>query len=913
MQKRYHTSVKVLRSFFSIIAVLVGLISTAMATTFNVTSSPYNATGNGVTNDYPAINAAIQAAIAAGPGNTVYLPSGTYYVASPFNFGNATNLTINGAGSSTELLSSGGSDIFDIWSCSGTTVSNLNIDEKTPDLTQGVITAINSSAKTVTVTINSGYLPPTNALFTTSSSFSPQLYIYTDPNRDTPDWNEQVNIVSATTGSGGTYVLTTGWSPPSTEIGKRFCIVGDNPNYWTFDITALNGFTVSNVNCYSAAMIYINGATGTLNFTNDYWGPPPGSGRLGFYGGMQGSFRAALNMTGCTDIMTNDDSMNALTPISHCLAQINANTIQVPNGDLLPGDQVAIFDYSNPAGPYVRNVCTIASTAVVNSGADINLTMTANVTLLHPGNDTSSNLTTQQTDGLDRMVSLSGGPITLTSCSFNSYFARPLLLKSAQSITISNCTMYGGSQDGEEDGMETYWSEGPECNNLTVQNSTFYDNDGPNIDIDIFGTALNPVSENQTNINITGNTFKTGGQHDTWNWLAPAGVGIRVDNVTNGTIKNNTFVGVSNANCIVQTDNNVQVTGNVFLNPHQQNLIANGTQGTIDSGATLFVDNAQNVAIANNYVVNNGPYATNLITQTSTNTNVTGANLGVMTVGSTVYQAENATLYGCSVVSESTASGGLAVGGINNSSDYVKFTVNVPLPGVYPVVVFYDNGSTGSSRPPDATQTVLVNGTNPQTITFPNTGGWNTYSSTNCQTIFVTLAAGNNTIQFNGATNYTELDYIQVINATTDLALNVTGSGYPTPSASYTSPYGDSVWQAVDGVYSYSATPHNRWTCYGSGNGSDWLEVNFGSPQTFNKVVLDIYADGSGVFANPYNIQYSTNGTTWTNCASQSKSPSTPTAGQGNIDTFTQVTAQYVRVVFTNTTQYSGVTEMEVY
>jgi len=59
-------------------AACISIISTAaLSLDVNVRNAPYNATGNGTTNDRPAIQAAINAVIAAG-GGTVTLPAGTY-------------------------------------------------------------------------------------------------------------------------------------------------------------------------------------------------------------------------------------------------------------------------------------------------------------------------------------------------------------------------------------------------------------------------------------------------------------------------------------------------------------------------------------------------------------------------------------------------------------------------------------------------------------------------------------------------------------------------------------------------------------------------------------------------------------------------------------------------------------------
>ena len=68
-----------LRSSSSPLASLAG--QRALSAVFDVRGAPYHAVGDGVANDAPAIQAAIEDAAAAG-GGTVYLPAGTYRLAS---------------------------------------------------------------------------------------------------------------------------------------------------------------------------------------------------------------------------------------------------------------------------------------------------------------------------------------------------------------------------------------------------------------------------------------------------------------------------------------------------------------------------------------------------------------------------------------------------------------------------------------------------------------------------------------------------------------------------------------------------------------------------------------------------------------------------------------------------------------
>ena len=149
--------------------------------------------------------------------------------------------------------------------------------------------------------------------------------------------------------------------------------------------------------------------------------------------------------------------------------------------------------------------------------------------------------------------------------------------------------------------------------------------------------------------------------------------------------------------------------------------------------------------------------------------------------------------------------------------------------------------------------------------------------------------------------------------AATNLALNTSGIGYPQVSASYTFSY-DNVWEVVNGVINYAATPDDRWTSYESPNATDWLAIDFGTDKTISQANLYIYSDGGGVKAPAsYNVQY-WNGTDWMDAASQSNSPAAPTGGALNTVTFTSVNTQKVRVVFTHMSgAKTGVTELELY
>ena len=146
--------------------------------TFNVMN--YGAAGNGTADDTVAVQNTINAAIAAGSGNTVYLPAGTYLIAggpqqnTQITITGSTNLTFEGAGTEARMLRYTRADLgrcFAVYGNTNVTIQDFSADvQKLPatgqyDLgeTQGTITAVSrtpgSSTVTLTVQVEQGYPP----------------------------------------------------------------------------------------------------------------------------------------------------------------------------------------------------------------------------------------------------------------------------------------------------------------------------------------------------------------------------------------------------------------------------------------------------------------------------------------------------------------------------------------------------------------------------------------------------------------------------------------------------------------------------------------------------------------------------------------------------------------------------------
>ena len=911
-------------------AVTIFIAHAGMAAIFNVRNAPYNAYGDGVHDDTQPINEAIQAAIAAGPGSEVYIPTGTYFLDSNYTIGivNANGLTIYGD-PTTELVNGGTNDFFNMQTSQNVTIDMLKFDTQPFRFTQGTVNSINAANSTISVTMDSGYQAPNLSFF----SGCP-IDFWTDPTCLAYDRSIYNTFLGATQVSGNNWTISLGnGAIPTDIVGCKFAIWNDDVGGWPFNlgnnIGTINITDVTYSGGGAGGTIGMWGNNGPINLTRVTVGIPPGSNRMasaaaGFT--CQGN-HGTITFNDCSVSRIQDDMFDCGADLSHILAQTAGNQITVANPggtveNYYVGDTVQLW-YWTYQDEQVNTTATVTAVSRDGSGNWL-LTLNKNVTIHKTGpfpTGSGDLNAAQEQDGIDRCVNVNAAaPIVVENCSLQDS-GRIFDLKCPNSVIENN--LFYDTPWCIFSAAETYWHGGPAPFGVTVANNTFRDVDVSPIEFEV-RYSLGPGSD--TNNVVENNTFTDCGSHSplfdgvTGPQCDIRGGGIRLCNSANDTISNNAFIGNWGPSIVVQTSNPIQVSNNVILNSHPNtwsdfnNYVSDGVN--VDMGADVWLDQSSNLSLFKNCAANDGPYETHIAEATSTSSAIIGLSGGVATATVQSYEAEDATVNDAQVRTGGNASGNEYVGNINNSDSYVEFNVTVPQAGVYPVAVYYDNASTDAyGFPAFATHQIVVNGEtgSPVTIYYAPTNGWANFSPNYAASAFVTLNAGENTVQFNHATNYAELDKIELIIPNTDLALNPVGSGYPTPTASYT--FGlDSVWQAIDGIVSYSASsPHNRWTDYSSGDGTDWYQLNFGAPVTVSEVVLDLYDDGGGVRANPYNIQYSTNGTTWTNCVNQVYSPAAPAPNQANYATFAPVTAQYIRVVFTNAVSYSGMTEMQVF
>ncbi|BDI33147.1 hypothetical protein CCAX7_51980 [Capsulimonas corticalis] len=146
-----------------------------------------------------------------------------------------------------------------------------------------------------------------------------------------------------------------------------------------------------------------------------------------------------------------------------------------------------------------------------------------------------------------------------------------------------------------------------------------------------------------------------------------------------------------------------------------------------------------------------------------------------------------------------------------------------------------------------------------------------------------------------------------------NLAVNLTRSGFPAPSASLNSAPAD-LYPAVDGRVWFYPELRNYWTNLGSRSQSDWFSLDLGSVKTVQSARLYFYGDGAK-FKAPASaaIQYWT-GNKWADAPGGKTSALKPVENGETVIRFAPVQTSRLRVLFANPESAAvALVEMKVY
>lgn len=639
----------------AIIAFIVSILmldsqAAVRAAVFNVKSSPYNATGNGLSNDWSALNNAIQDAISAGPGSIVEIPGGTnvYYLGTSISLyiNNASGLTVQGDAPSTLLINGTTADVFHVYNSSNIVFKNIAIDTQPLRFTQGVVNSLAGDGLSMTVTLDSGFKPLSDSMFTNHAV--QQLYYWTDPNCLAFDRNLPVNnYAGATLISGNQWTINLNSSLSTNVVGKKFAVWNDYGG-WAMNLSDNTGpISVTDFAYYgggAGACIGMYRNRGPINLTRVTVGPPPGSGRMISASGSfdsQGN-RGALTMDGCKVSLTQEDTLDIGTDLAHILSTNSSTQIVVENTELYEvGDTVQIWDWTY-GQQHVRDTATV--TAATLSGGNWTLTLNHAVQILHAGaGPGDANWSAQEADGIDRCISIqNAAPGTvIKNCNFQTS-GRTFNLKAAD-CTISNNVFYQTPWN-IFCAAETFWHGGPAPGNLKIVNNTFNDVDIAPIEVEV-RYSTSPAS--CSNILIAGNTFINCGAHKPFadGVYGPQvdirGAGVSLRNVNVATVTNNTFYGIWGPPVVLENCTNINVVGNSMINCHQH-YWSDWNQYQCDMGADIYLANSSSVLISGNVTYNEGTNLSAYISSTN-GFNITGLSTGI-SVGTTTFALPSGTV-----------------------------------------------------------------------------------------------------------------------------------------------------------------------------------------------------------------------------------------------------------------------------
>lgn len=150
--------------YCSLIAVSFYLISVAVANASTFKVADFGATGDGVTDDGPAIRSAVAAAVAAGSGSRVVFEDKTYRLdhypstSHHIDLENVSDIYFEGNGAL--LINNPRNSIFNLTNCSGVTVTGFQFDMYPLPFTQGTVVAADPDGKWFDMVVHSGYRCP---------------------------------------------------------------------------------------------------------------------------------------------------------------------------------------------------------------------------------------------------------------------------------------------------------------------------------------------------------------------------------------------------------------------------------------------------------------------------------------------------------------------------------------------------------------------------------------------------------------------------------------------------------------------------------------------------------------------------------------------------------------------------------
>lgn len=535
-----------------LIAAVLALIAPTrrvQATQFNVLS--YGAVADGKTDNSLAFNKAINAGIAAGKGNDVFIPSGKYLVRETIKVSGAEDLTIHGEPGTLILKDSGDDNsITTLNGCVNVAFKLLTFDQSRLCFTQGIFNAVDPKGMICEVTIDPGYAEP-NAPYLAKATLRPFVY----PKSGTYQLDRYYSeIVSWQKVGERRWKANLKAFPPEQQwIGKKFLLWNGVQSH-CFSGWHLTDCLFEDITYYGGggnAGLYLSDLKGTNTFRRFVIGVPPGSNRLlsAAGGGQIFDIRGKLLFDNCDFTKIDDDGLDILGTWTRVVEQREPRTLVLQTQkDFKTGDHIALWDWQTKQS----RLEAIVVEATPNPDKSITLVLDRDVKVERAGTGDGKPFGMDaRDDGIDRVINLDtmGTETVIRNCRFQTFRAKCLNLK-ANNCTVEGCTFFNSWQPALSASAEWYFQEGPPIRNLTVRDNRFLNCNHSNIDMGANPssgydkpTGVPPNSRDSRNILIENNYFADFGSYKTsvFGKYWTVGDAIHVQNAKGVVIRRNTF------------------------------------------------------------------------------------------------------------------------------------------------------------------------------------------------------------------------------------------------------------------------------------------------------------------------------------------------------------------------------------
>jgi hypothetical protein len=515
--------------------------------------------GDGASDDMPAMNRALAAAIQHGPGTVLFIPAGTYCLGeralispgarrgSELHIANGNGLTVEGEAGATLVWRNLMTSVFDIEHSRNVTIRDLTLDADPLPFTQGVVKAYDSARGAIEIQVDKGF----DDIDRPDLRQMTQLRIYDNPYCE--GWKEDhyfPNLLNRVRIGPGDWQLTPAPARSPLEyqgfdagiVGKKWMLWAEGYKGWAVRISHSDGCGVENLRIYEAGG---SGAfeligNGDVDIRRVYVGPPPGSGRLFSGGGGAMSFfnRGTVTLEDCDFSHVDDDCFNLGTHFLRVVEKAGPQSCRIESwpGDFVVGDTIALWDWRKKIE---RGEAKLTGAQKEKDGRWLlQFDRPLEIGAVGAGNPLAPRQV-QEFDGIDRVTDLeSAGACILRGNRMSSMRARCFLVKTGHSLIEDNI-LHDTHMPAILAGPEFYWGEGPQLRGLIIRHNTFEDDDGPNISVATFDSASSKDNEDVT---IEDNHFADYGRFTVvYRTYDKQGVVIKVHNTTGVTIRNNHF------------------------------------------------------------------------------------------------------------------------------------------------------------------------------------------------------------------------------------------------------------------------------------------------------------------------------------------------------------------------------------